>query len=407
MPNRALSRRFVWLLTLACGLTVANLYYTQPLLEAIAKSFHASPASTGAVVTATQLGYAVALVLLVPLGDIVRRRPLVCGLLVADSVALAVSAAAPSLHVLVGAGLAVGVTSVVVQILVPFAATLAGDVDRNRVIGMLLSGMLLGVLLSRTFAGLVSQAVSWRLVYLLAAVFMVVAAVVLYRLLGARPAELTITYQQQMRAIAAVVVQEPVLRQRSIIGACGYAAFNCFWTTAAFLLTTTPYHFNQSAVGLFGLVGAAGALTTNVAGRYLTVPRQRAMSALLLGGLLASFVTMGLGRVSFLLLIVGVLVMDAAVQGIHLVNQSVIYSLLPQARARLTAVYMSSYFIGGGLGSAAGSLCYRAAGWTGACVAGGAFALIAIAVWLAGQWRTRPRQVAGERSAEPAPVAAS
>ncbi|RKN55075.1 MFS transporter, partial [Streptomyces klenkii] len=227
------SRRFVWLLTLACGLTVANLYYTQPLLHAISESFGVSEASTGAIVTATQLGYAVALVLIVPLGDIVRRRPLVCGLLIADAAALALSAAAPNVTVLLIAATVVGVTSVVVQVLVPFAAGVASDESRNRVIGMLLSGMLLGVLLSRTFAGLVSQALSWRAVYALAGVFMLLAAAVLYRLLGDRAPDLKLTYRKQMRAIVSVAAAEPVLRRRAFIGACIYAAFNCFWTTAA------------------------------------------------------------------------------------------------------------------------------------------------------------------------------
>lgn len=375
-------RRFVWLLTLACGLTVANLYYTQPLLASIAGSFHVPQASTGVVVSATQVGYAIALLVFVPLGDIVRRRPLVCGLLALDVLALAASAAAPSLQALEAAGFAVGLTSVVVQILVPFAASLASEEQRNRVIGMLLSGMLLGVLLSRIFAGLVAQVASWRAVYLLAAVFMLSAAVMLYRLIGPRKADLRITYRQQMRAIASVAMTQPVLRRRSIIGACIYAAFNSFWTTAAFLLAGAPYFFNQATIGLFGLVGVAGALTSNVAGRYLTASRQRTLSGLMLGALVASFVAMTAGRRSFLLLVAAVLVMDAAVQGVHLLNQSVIYALTLQARARLTTVYMTSYFIGGAAGSAAGSLGYRFAGWPGACLAGAAFALLGLAVWV-------------------------
>ncbi|WP_165953648.1 MFS transporter [Streptomyces sp. 8K308] len=375
------SPRFVWLLTLACGLTVANLYYTQPLLHAISESFGVSQGSTGAVVTATQLGYAAALVLLVPLGDIVPRRPLVCGLLLVDAAALTVSAVAPNLTTLIVAACVVGVSSVVVQILVPFAASVAGDAERNRVIGMLLSGMLIGVLLSRTFAGLVSEAISWRAVYALAALFMLLAASVLFRLLGPRPADLSITYRQQMRAIVSVAASQPVLRRRSLIGACVYAAFNCFWTTAAFLLADDPYHFDQGDIGLFGLVGVAGALTTNLAGRYMTDARQSVLSGLMLSALVLSFLAMGVGGEILLLLIVGVLVMDATVQGVHLLNQGVIYALQPSARARLTAVYMTSYFIGGALGSAIGSTAYQMAGWAGASVAGGGLSLIAFLAW--------------------------
>ncbi|MBC9725828.1 MFS transporter [Streptomyces sp. TRM68367] len=393
-------RRLVWLLTLVCGVTVANLYYTQPLLHEVASGFHVSESDAGLVVTATQVGYAVALVLLVPLGDIVRQRPLVCGLLIADAVALAACAGAPTLQALTGAGLLVGITSVVVQILVPFAATLAADHQRNRVIGTLLSGMLLGVLLSRTFAGVVSGLAGWRTVYALAAVFMLLAAALLYGLLGTRSPELSITYRRQMRSIASLAVGQPVLRRRSLIGALIYGAFNCFWTTAAFLLTTHPYHFSQGEIGLFGLVGVAGALTTNVAGRHLTASRQVILSGTLLAALVASFAAMALGRWSFVLLVLGVLVMDAAVQGIHLLNQSVVYGLLPQARARLTVVYMTSYFIGGGAGSAIGSLAYRHDGWVGASVAGGLMSLGALAVWGYGTLRRPRRRETDSGSAE-------
>ena len=377
---QGVSRRFVGLLTLACGLTVANLYYAQPLLNSVAATFGVSKTSTGALVSATQIGYAVGLVLLVPLGDMVRRRPLVCGLLLVDAVALVASATAGTLPMLVAAGAAVGVTSVVVQILVPYAATVATNAQRSRVIATLLTGMLVAVLLSRTLAGLIAQVAGWRTVFAVAAVFMVGAAAILYRLLPAEPPEVAVTYAGQMRAIAGLVRREPVLRRRSVMGACAYAAFNCFWTTSAFLLVGAPYRFAQWAIGLFGLVGVAGALSAKLVGR-VGAPWQSPASGIGLAALALSFAALGVGGHQFVTLVVAVIVLDAAVQGVHLLNQSVIYELSSRARARLTTVYMTSYFIGGSLGSAGGALGYAVAGWVGACVAGGLFAVVGLLTW--------------------------
>src|ERR1700759_4020412 len=390
MPARSLSPALVRLMAITCAVTVANLYYAQPLLHAIGGALHVSQAAASLLVTAAQLGYAAGLLLVVPIGDITRRRPLLTGLLAVDTLALVASAAAPNLQLLGALAVVIGVTSVVVQMLVPYAATLAPDTQRSRVIGTLMSGLLIGILLSRTFSGVIAAVAGWRVVYAAAAGAMALTTIALRVALPDHPRELAVSYREQMRGVLAVVRSEPVLRWRSVIGACGFAAFGCFWTTATFLLSGPQYNFSQLGIGLFALVGAAGAVTAAFGGRLLD--RRRDLRWAVAGFPLAlTAVSFGviwlggahLGAWSLVLLIIGVLLMDACVQASHVINQSVIYDLLPEARSRLTTVYMTTYFIGGAAGSATGSLAYAHGGWTAGSVTGGGCPVLGLVAWLA------------------------
>jgi predicted MFS family arabinose efflux permease len=398
-PPRAgeLSPGLVRLMAVTCAVTVANLYYAQPLLHSIAGALHASQGSASLLVTASQLGYAVGLLLIVPAGDIMRRRPLLTGLLAVCALMLAGCAAAPSLPILEVAAALAAVTSVVVQMLVPYAATLASDAERNKVIGTLMGGLLIGILLSRTFAGVVAGLAGWRSVYVVAAVMMAVTAVALRRALPDHGPQLAISYGRQLRGVLDVARAEPALRWRSLMAACGFGTFACFWTTITFLLASPQYGFTQLEIGLFALVGAAGAATSLVGGRVLDArPRLRwPVSGLLMSVLAVSYIAIGLGGahlgwVSLMLLVVGVLVMDACVQGTHLANQAVIYDLLPEARSRLTTVYVTTMFAGGAVGSLAGAQAYARWGWTGATLAAAAFPVVGLGCWLA----TRRHEVA-------------
>jgi predicted MFS family arabinose efflux permease len=404
-PPAALSPALVRLMAVTCAVAVANLYYAQPLLHVIGASLHASQGAASLLVTAAQLGYAAGLLLVVPAGDIVRRRPLLTALLAVDTAALAASAAVPDLGALGALAVIIGVTSVVVQMLVPYAATLATDDQRSRVIGTLMGGLLIGILLSRTFAGVIAQAAGWRAVYGAAAVVMALTTVALRMTLPDHPRELAVTYREQMRGVLAVARAEPVLRWRSLMGACGFAAFGCFWTTVTFLLSGPRYGFSQLDIGLFALVGVAGAVTAASGGRLLDARRELRWiaSGAALGLMAASFVLIGLGGAArggagLALLVVGVLAMDACVQAGHVINQSLIYDLLPEARSRLTTIYMTTYFIGGAIGSAAGSQAYQRWGWTGASVTAAIFPLLGLAAWLADR---RHEQRPGARPGQP------
>ena len=387
-----LSGGLVRLMAVTCAVTVANLYYAQPLLHSIGDSLHVGQGSAALLVTLGQLGYAVGLLFIVPAGDIMRRRPLLTWLLAFCAIALVGAAFAPSLPVLDAAVALCCVTSVVVQMLVPYAATLASDNERSRVIGTLMGGLLIGILLSRTFAGVVADFAGWRAVYGTAAVFMALTAVTLRRALPDHAAQLSISYGAQLRGVLEIARTEPALRWRSLIAACGFGSFACFWTTVTFLLSGPQYGFSQLDIGLFALVGAAGAITSLAGGRALDKrPKLRwPATGVALALLAAAYLPIGLGGVgakpgsaSLVLLIIGVLLMDASVQGSHVINQSVIYDLLPQARSRLTTVYVTTMFAGGAVGSAVGALAYERWGWTGATLVAAAFPVLGLLFWLA------------------------
>ncbi|HYY18187.1 MAG TPA: MFS transporter [Streptosporangiaceae bacterium] len=398
-----LSPALIRLMAITCAVTVANLYYAQPLLHAIGGALHVGPVSASLLVTAAQLGYAIGLLLVVPVGDITRRRPLLTGLLAVDTLALAASAVAPNLQLLGALAVVIGVTSVVVQMLVPYAATLAPDAQRSRVIGTLMSGLLIGILLSRTFSGVIAAAAGWRVVYGAAAGAMALTTIALRLALPDHRPELAVSYREQMRGVLAVARSEPVLRWRSVIGACGFAAFGCFWTTVTFLLSGPQYGFSQLGIGLFALVGAAGAVTAAFGGRLLDSRRDLrwAVAGVPLALTAVSFLFIGLGGAhlgawSLVLLIIGVLLMDACVQASHVINQSVIYDLLPEARSRLTTIYMTTYFIGGAAGSAAGSQAYAHGGWAAASATAALFPVLVLLAWLAS--RPHERAQSGQQA---------
>jgi predicted MFS family arabinose efflux permease len=394
------TRSMVLLFACATGAVVANLYYAQPLLHTIARQFGVGIGAAGLIVTASQLGYAAGLILLVPAGDVLNRRALVPVVLLGSTVALAVMAAVPGFPFLVAAAGLVGLTSVVVQILVPLAAELAPDAERGRIVGRVMSGLLVGILLSRTVAGLVAAAIGWRGLYWLASGLSLLLAVVLWRALppdGPRP---RLPYGTLLRSIATLARDEPRLLRHAAYGALGFAAFSTFWTTAAFLLAGPHYGYSDATIGLFGLVGAAGALTASAAGRLADTGRGRMATLAFGGGITAAFVLLGFAPRSLAALVAGIVVLDVAVQGLHVLNISEVYRLAPQARSRANSLYMTAYFAGGATGSAVSTALYGAAGWFGVVVFGAATGVGIVALW----WATQ-RQRSDDRADEAAPLA--
>ena len=374
-----ISRGLVVLFAVACGLAAANLYYAQPVLDHIARTYGASSATAGLVVTFSQVGYALGLALLVPLGDILARRRLVPAALAVTAVALVASSAAPGVGFLIGVALLVGAGSTVAQMLVPMAASLADDDSRGRVVGMVMTGLLLGILLARTVSGIVAGIAGWRAVYVVAAVLCAAMAIVLARVLPGEHDRPRLSYLSLLRSTADLFLAEPLLRRRAAFGALGFAAFSAFWTTMAFVLSRAPFHYGDATIGLFGLVGAAGALAANIAGRWADRDLTRLTTtvfALLVG---VSFLPLWFGGHSLWLMILGILVLDVGVQGLQVTNQSIIYRLAPEARSRINSSYMVCYFVGGALGSAVGSWLYGEHRWAGVCIFGaglGAAALL-------------------------------
>ncbi|MFF5264973.1 MFS transporter [Actinomadura viridis] len=381
MITRRTPRRTIWLLAVAYGLTIANLYYCQPLLPQMARSF-AATSPVGHLTTAGQLGYALGLVLIVPLGDIVRRRRLVCLLLLVETVALVVTAAAPTVGALLVAGAAIGLASAsVVNILVSYAATLAADHERGRVIATMLGGGLAGVLLSRTVAGLTAGLLGWRALFLAAAAVTLLLTGALARAMAPSAAAVPIGYAAQLRATARLAMSEPVLRRRSLIGACVFGAFGTFWATVAFLLAGPPYRYGGAEIGLFALAGVAGPVVAKLAGRAADRGWQRPLTGGLLVTGTVAFGLIAVGGRSLGWLVAGLVLMDVAVQGTHLLNMSVVYGLAGGARSRIASVYMTFYTLGGVTGSAAGTAAYRVGGWVAVSAVGAAFMASGLAAW--------------------------
>lgn len=381
-----MSKRLIVVFAIACGLVVANNYYAQPILDVISRAFAVSTGVAGLVVTLTQIGYALGLILVVPLGDLVDRRRLITTVLVATTLALVGSALAPSIAALIAVAFLLGFTTVVAQVLVPFAATLASPAERGQVVGTVMSGLLLGILLARTVSGLVSQVAGWRAVYGLAAVLTIGLILVLGNELPRMPESpvgLTrASYSALLRSVGALIRDEPLLRRRSAYGALTFAAFSVFWTSAAFLLSHPPYDYNQAIIGLFGLLGAAGAATASVAGRFADRGWARFATGGFLAFMFASYGLLALGGNALFPLIAGVIALDLGAQGTHITNQSEIYRLRPEARSRITTAYMTSYFVGGALGSATSAAAYGSFGWLGVCAIGGSYGAIALLIWL-------------------------
>ena len=322
-------------LAVAAGMAAANLYYAQPLLPAIARTFDTGSGTAGLVVTVSQLGYAVGIAFLLPLGDLLARRRLVPLVLGATAVALLAAAAAPGIALLIAVIGLVGAGSVVTHILIPLGAELAADDERGRVVGNIMTGLLLGILLARTSAGIIADLAGWRTVYVVAAVLMASLAVGLRHELPDELARPHLSYVTLLRSTLRLFVTEPVLRLRCLYGFLAFACFSVLWTSVAFLLKGAPYHYSDTVIGLFGLVGAAGALAANGAGRLADRAHTRAATFGFALATAGSFAFLAVGRSSLPALIAGILLLDAGSQGLHVINQHTNYSLPALAEARL------------------------------------------------------------------------
>lgn len=301
-----------------------------------------------------------------------------------------ITASSQSLTMMIIGTALTGLFSVVAQILVPLAATLASPEKRGKVVGTIMSGLLLGILLARTVAGLLASLGGWRTVYWVASVLMLIMALALWRGLPKVKQENHLNYPQLLASVFSLFTRDKLLRTRAILGCLTFANFSILWTSMAFLLAAPPFNYSEGVIGLFGLAGAAGALGARPAGGLADKGKSHMTTSAGLVLLLLSWAAIWYGHVSVLALIVGILVLDLTVQGVHITNQTVIYRMKPDARNRLTAGYMTSYFIGGAAGSLISASAWQHAGWTGVCAIGAIVAAINLLVW----WRGYHRQEA-------------
>ncbi len=391
------SGRVVAAMTFATGAVIANLYYAQPLEDTLAHAFSAHTSSIGLINTVLQVGYAVGLATLVPLGDLLERRRLLVTMLAVASCGMLLMTVAPSLAVFGAAAAVVGVSSVAVQVIVPFASHLAGKGQHGRIVSTVMSGLLMGILLSRTVSGVIADLFGWRAVFGLGAALTASVAVVLWRELPVVAPMVSLRYPALLASVLVLLREEPVLRIRIIHGALTFASFSVFWASAGFLLAREPYGWSEATIGAFALFGAAGALAARYAGRLVDKGYSpRATTGIWVAMMALSYVLIGLGAESAVALAIGVVFMDMGCQATHINNQNLIFPLRPEARSRLNTAYMVFYFIAAAIGSALSAVIYAEWGWTGVSILGGVLPALSFLVWV---WEYT-------RSRRPVPVAA-
>ncbi len=363
-----LKNRTVLIMAVTSGAAVANLYYNQPLLAVIQQKFQASSHAVGLIPMLTQIGYALGILLIVPLGDLLERRRLIIIMYFLTAVASSALAISPNITWLQITSFAVGITTIVAQLMIPLAAQLVQPHERGKVVGTLMSGLFIGILLARTVSGFIAASFNWRAVYWLASVLMLVSAVILSKSLPESRSSIQITYPKLIGSLFELI-QQPILRQAALSGAMSFGAFSAFWSTLVFLLAQPPYHYGSEVVGLFGLVGVTGAIAAPMVGKLADRSSPKRVVGIGLLITTTSFILFWIFKHQIIGLVIGVILLDLGVQTTQVSNQARIYSLPTELHSRLNAVYISSYFLGGALGSYLGTYAWSIWNWQGVCIA--------------------------------------
>lgn len=370
------------LFSVTCGLAVANVYFAQPLLDSMAKSLGVAAGQIGIVVTMTQVGYALGLLFLVPLGDLVNRKRLVLTQIVLSAIALAAVGASSTWLTLLGAMVGVGLMAVVVQVLVAYTAALARPSQRGQAVGTVTSGIVMGILLARFASGLIADLAGWRAVYFVSSGLMLTLAAVLFKHVPDIPSRPSSgSYAGLIRSLFALLRNDAVLRVRGLLAMLIFAAFSVLWTAMVLPLSAPPLSLSHTFIGLFGLAGVAGALAARRAGRWADRGLGQRVSGFALGLLTLSWLPIGLAQTSLFALVCGVILLDFAVQAVHVTNQSLIFAARPDAQSRMVGAYMFFYSTGSALGAAAATHTYERWGWPAVGLLGASISAIAWTLW--------------------------
>ena len=383
VPPTRTPQGLVGLLACASGLSVANVYYAQPLLDQMAGDFAISTAAVGGVITATQVGSVLALLLIVPLGDQLNRRHLMLVQIGALIAALFCLGMTHSAAIMLLAMLAVGLLgTAMTQGLIAFAAAAARPRERGRVVGTVQGGVVIGLLLSRLAAGVICDLAGWRWVYLGSALVMALLALILCKVLPAqRPSTAPMAYPQLVWSMFRLLKEDPVLQIRGMLALFVFAVLGIFWSALVFLLSQAPYELSHTTIGTFGLAGVAGALAASRAGIQADRGLAQRTTGLALGLLIVAWVALWLTPWSLLWLVLGIVILDLGAQAVHVTNQSMIFSARSDSHSRAVGCYMLFYAIGSGLGALASTAVHAAYGWTGVCVLGAGVSVVALGFW--------------------------
>lgn len=376
-----LSKTNVLFMAACTGLIVANLYYCQPLIVLIANEFKIPEASAGTITYLTQAGYAIGLFFMVPLGDKLERKKQILITTFASVIALILAATAKSFFLLQVASLLIGITSIVPQLILPLAASLSSVEQRGKVIGTIMSGLLVGILLSRTLSGFIGQVLGWRSMFYIAAGICLLIFFVIQKKFPVNKPQFQGTYGQLIQSLFTLIKTQPILREATIINVFSFAQFGAFWTTMVLLLSGKPFDFNSATIGLFGIVGASGALAAPLVGRLGDKGGSRVAVGYGCLLILLSFIIFYFSIESVIGIAIGIVFIDVGIQGVHISNQTRVYSLLPEARNRLNTVFMSFSFLGTAAGSAYGLFLWKLGGWHAVAIGCVGLSVLALTVY--------------------------
>ena len=363
--NQGLPASLLWTLAIIAGISVANLYYNQPLLNRISRDLQTSEFTANLIAMITQIGYAIGLLFIIPLGDLFKRKTIILINFTVLVVSLLTIALIPYIHLILLASLLTGICSVMPQIFIPIAAQFSTPKTKGRNVGMIVSGLLTGILASRVVSGIVGEYLGWRFIFFVAAGMMVICLIIIMRVLPDMPCNFKGKYSDLMKSLFSLVIEYPQLRISSLRAGIAFGSFLALWTSLAFKMGQAPFFAGNNIVGLLGLCGIAGALTASYIGKYVHVLGVKRLNYIGCGLIFVAWFSLYFGQDSYVGIITGIFIIDIGMQCIQLSNQTTIFALNPKAANRINTIFMTTYFIGGSVGTFLAGTFWHWFGWQG------------------------------------------
>ena len=363
--NQGLPASLLWTLAIIAGISVANLYYNQPLLNRISRDLQTSEFTANLIAMITQIGYAIGLLFIIPLGDLFKRKTIILINFTVLVVSLLTIALTPYIYLILFASLLTGICSVMPQIFIPIAAQFSTPKTKGRNVGMIVSGLLTGILASRVVSGIVGEYLGWRFIFFVAAGMMVICLIIIMRVLPDMPCNFKGKYSDLMKSLFSLVIEYPQLRISSLRAGIAFGSFLALWTSLAFKMGQAPFFAGNNIVGLLGLCGIAGALTASYIGKYVHVLGVKRLNYIGCGLIFVAWFSLYFGQDSYVGVITGIFIIDIGMQCIQLSNQTTIFALNPKAANRINTIFMTTYFIGGSVGTFLAGTFWHWFGWQG------------------------------------------